>query len=281
MPIRKPKPTSPGRRFVSYPDFAEITKTSPSGRSSRGSRRPAGATPTAARPRATAAAAPSACTARSTSSAARTACRRSVAAIEYDPNRTAYIALLHYADGEKRYILAPARLNVGMMVAVRRGRRHRGRQLPAAREDADRHRRSQRRAAARPRRPAGALGRRRRPADGQGRRHGDAAPALGRDADRARRMPRDRRHDRQRRAPERQDRQGRPQAPHGRAPADARRRDEPGRPPARRRRGLDDRRSPPGDAVGRADARLPHAQEEQGVRPLHRARPPPREGQAG
>ena len=30
-----------------------------------------------------------------------------VAAIEYDPNRTAYIALLHYADGEKRYILAP------------------------------------------------------------------------------------------------------------------------------------------------------------------------------
>ena len=36
---------------------------------------------------------------------------------------------------------------------------------------------------------------------------------------------------------------------------------------------------PPGHAVGRADARLPHAQEEQGVRPLHRPRPPPREGQ--
>lgn len=36
-----------------------------------------------------------------------------VAAIEYDPNRTAYIALLHYADGEKRYILAPLGLNVG------------------------------------------------------------------------------------------------------------------------------------------------------------------------
>src|SRR6185503_8027972 len=36
-----------------------------------------------------------------------------VATIEYDPNRTAYIALLHYADGEKRYILAPARLRVG------------------------------------------------------------------------------------------------------------------------------------------------------------------------
>ena len=36
-----------------------------------------------------------------------------VATIEYDPNRTAYIALLHYADGDKRYILAPQRLRVG------------------------------------------------------------------------------------------------------------------------------------------------------------------------
>jgi large subunit ribosomal protein L2 len=39
-----------------------------------------------------------------------------VAAIEYDPNRTAYIALLHYRDGTKAYILAPARLTVGMTV---------------------------------------------------------------------------------------------------------------------------------------------------------------------
>ncbi len=36
-----------------------------------------------------------------------------VASVEYDPNRTAYIALLHYADGEKRYVLAPVGLNVG------------------------------------------------------------------------------------------------------------------------------------------------------------------------
>ena len=36
MPIRKPKPTSPGMRFVSYPDFAEITKPSPRRRSSKG-----------------------------------------------------------------------------------------------------------------------------------------------------------------------------------------------------------------------------------------------------
>ncbi|MFY9204001.1 MAG: 50S ribosomal protein L2, partial [Limnochordia bacterium] len=39
-----------------------------------------------------------------------------VAAIEYDPNRTARIALLHYLDGEKRYIIAPAGLQVGQMV---------------------------------------------------------------------------------------------------------------------------------------------------------------------
>ena len=55
-----------------------------------------------------------------------------VAAIEYDPNRTAYIALLHYVDGEKRYILAPQRLRVGMTVESGPRRRHRGRQLPAA-----------------------------------------------------------------------------------------------------------------------------------------------------
>src|SRR5215208_8065054 len=39
-----------------------------------------------------------------------------VAAIEYDPNRSARLALLHYADGEKRYILAPVGLEVGRMV---------------------------------------------------------------------------------------------------------------------------------------------------------------------
>ncbi len=39
-----------------------------------------------------------------------------VASIEYDPNRSAYIALLHYADGEKRYILAPLGLTVGQIV---------------------------------------------------------------------------------------------------------------------------------------------------------------------
>jgi large subunit ribosomal protein L2 len=44
-----------------------------------------------------------------------------VATVEYDPNRTAYIALLHYADGEKRYILAPVGLNVGDTVTSGEG----------------------------------------------------------------------------------------------------------------------------------------------------------------
>src|SRR4051794_16005132 len=117
MPIRKPKPTSPGRRFATYPDFAEITKTEPErslvegltksgGRNARGRK-----------------------TARHRGGGARRLSRRidfkrrkdgipaRVAAIEYDPNRTAYIALLHYADGEKRYILAPQRLRVGDTVS--------------------------------------------------------------------------------------------------------------------------------------------------------------------
>ena len=70
-----------------------------------------------------------------------------VAAIEYDPNRSARIALLHYADGAKAYILAPARLKVGANVESGPGRRHPPRQRAAAREHPDRHARPQRRAA--------------------------------------------------------------------------------------------------------------------------------------
>ena len=53
-----------------------------------------------------------------------------VAAIEYDPNRSARIALLHYADGEKRYILAPDGLKVGH---DDRGRREAPTSCPATR----------------------------------------------------------------------------------------------------------------------------------------------------
>jgi large subunit ribosomal protein L2 len=116
MPIRKPKPTSPGMRFVSYPDFAEITKTTPERTLVEGLKKSGGRNSNGRK------------TSRHRGGGAKRLYRRIdfkrrkdgvpavVAAIEYDPNRTAYIALLHYLDGEKRYILAPARLQVGATV---------------------------------------------------------------------------------------------------------------------------------------------------------------------
>ncbi|MEA2185931.1 MAG: large subunit ribosomal protein [Solirubrobacteraceae bacterium] len=117
MAIRKPKPTSPGRRFSTYPDYADITTDKPEktlvqgltksgGRNARGRK-----------------------TARHRGGGAKRLYRKidfkrrkdgvpaKVASIEYDPNRSAYIALLHYIDGEKAYILAPQRLSVGMTVS--------------------------------------------------------------------------------------------------------------------------------------------------------------------
>src|SRR5579875_2900727 len=116
MPIRKPKPTSPGLRFVSYPDFAEITRSTPERSLTEGLRRTGGRNSNGRK------------TSRHRGGGAKRLYRRidfkrrkdgvpaRVAQIEYDPNRSAYIALLHYADGEKRYILAPARLEVGATV---------------------------------------------------------------------------------------------------------------------------------------------------------------------
>ena len=117
MAIRKPKPTSPGRRFVTYPDFAELTRSEPEKSLTEGLTKSGGRN---ARGRKTS---------RHRGGGAKRLYRRidfkrrkdgvpaKVAHIEYDPNRSAYIALLHYVDGEKRYILAPQRLTVGMMVA--------------------------------------------------------------------------------------------------------------------------------------------------------------------
>jgi len=116
MPIRKPKPTSPGRRFVSYSDYAEITKTTPEKTLTEGLKKSGGRN-THGR-----------ITSRHRGGGAKRLYRKidfkrqkdgvpaRVAAIEYDPNRTAYIALVNYADGDKRYILAPNRLRVGMTV---------------------------------------------------------------------------------------------------------------------------------------------------------------------
>ena len=124
----------------------------------------------------------------------------------------------------------------------------------------------QRGAHARSRRPAGPL---RRDVDPAGREGGplrDPAAALRRDAHGARGVPRDDRGARQRRARAGRARQGRPLPAPGQAPADARSGHEPGGPPARRRRGAPHARRPPEDPVGRADARLPHPQEEEGAR---------------
>jgi large subunit ribosomal protein L2 len=116
MGVKKYKPTSPGRRFRTVSDFAEITKDKPeksllSKHTGTGGRNVYG---------------------RKTSRHRGGGHKRryrvvdfrrtkdgipaKVAAIEYDPNRNARIALLHYVDGEKRYILAPLQIKVGDML---------------------------------------------------------------------------------------------------------------------------------------------------------------------
>ena len=133
MPIKKPKPTSPGRRFVDLLGLRrDHARRSPRSRLVEGLKKSGGRNAHGRK------------TSRHRGGGAKRLYRKidfkrtkdgvpaKVAAIEYDPNRTAYIALLHYADGEKRYILAPNRLRVGMTVRVRRRRRHRRRQRAAA-----------------------------------------------------------------------------------------------------------------------------------------------------
>lgn len=113
MGIRKVKPTSPGRRSQSYSTFEEISKTKPEkslikilkktgGRNTNGritSRRRGGGHKRYYRV--------------IDFKRDKEGIPANVAAIEYDPNRSARIALLHYLDGEKRYILAPQKLAVG------------------------------------------------------------------------------------------------------------------------------------------------------------------------
>jgi large subunit ribosomal protein L2 len=113
MPLRKRKPTSAGRRFQSVSDFSEITRDRPeksllAPKSRTGGRNSYGRK-----------------TARHRGGGHKQQYRMvdfkrnkdgvpaTVASIEYDPNRNARICLLHYHDGEKRYILAPARVKVG------------------------------------------------------------------------------------------------------------------------------------------------------------------------
>jgi large subunit ribosomal protein L2 len=113
MGIKSYKPTSPARRFYSVSDFKEITKTEPERALLEKQNRTGGRNNNGR------------ITSRFRGGGHKQRYRlidfkrdkvgipASVAAIEYDPNRTARIALLHYADGEKRYILAPDGLTVG------------------------------------------------------------------------------------------------------------------------------------------------------------------------
>ena len=113
MPLRKRKPTSAGRRFQTVSDFSEVTKTSPE------------RTLVVPRPQKAGRNAHGRITSRHRGGGHKRQYRvidfkrnkdgvpAKVASIKYDPNRNARIALLHYADGEKRYIIAPAGVSVG------------------------------------------------------------------------------------------------------------------------------------------------------------------------
>jgi large subunit ribosomal protein L2 len=121
MALQKRKPTSPGRRFQTVSDFAEITRDTPeksllAKKTSTGGRNNYGRK-----------------TARHRGGGHKQQYRiidvkrnkdgvpATVATIEYDPNRTCRIALLHYIDGEKRYIIAPRDLKVGDKVQSGQG----------------------------------------------------------------------------------------------------------------------------------------------------------------
>lgn len=116
MPTRQYKPTSPGRRFMITGTYEEVTKGKPERKLTR------------AKPKSGGRNSSGRMTSANRGGGNKTRYRiidfkrnkdgivAKVAAIEYDPNRTCRIALLHYLDGEKRYILAPKNLTVGQRV---------------------------------------------------------------------------------------------------------------------------------------------------------------------
>src|SRR5215813_14771735 len=118
MAIRTFKPTSPGLRQMSASTFEEVTKTVPEKRLLRPAKKTGGRNNDGR------------VTVRFRGGGHKRRYRRidfrrdkvgvpaKVAAVEYDPNRNARIALLHYVDGEKRYILHPKGLNVGDTVVA-------------------------------------------------------------------------------------------------------------------------------------------------------------------
>jgi large subunit ribosomal protein L2 len=116
MGVKKFKPTTPGRRFATISTFEEITKTRPERTllgplRSRAGRNNMGRVTTRHQGAGHKRQYRSVDFKRNKDGVAAR-----VASIEYDPNRSARLALLHYVDGEKRYILAPQGLNVGDVV---------------------------------------------------------------------------------------------------------------------------------------------------------------------
>ena len=230
MAIRKRKPSSPGRRFQTASDFSEITRSTPERsllvkQSGTGGRNNLGRK-----------------TSRHRGGGHKQRYRKidfvrtkdgvpaTVAAIEYDPNRTCRIALLHYHDGEKRYILAPKGLDVGDRLMSGQGSEIRPGNALALRYI-----------------PVGTVVHNVELKAGAGGRMGRSAGAsvqlvakegrfatlrpsqLG-DASGAHRLPGHHRRSGQLRARTHQDRQGRPQPLEGRAAPDPRRCHEPRRP---------------------------------------------------
>ena len=113
MPVKKYRPTSPGRRFITTMDFSDLSKVAPqksllevgkkhSGRNNNGHitvRHKGGGTRALYRI--------------IDFKRSKDGVPAKVATIEYDPNRSCRIALVHYKDGDKRYVLAPLGLKVG------------------------------------------------------------------------------------------------------------------------------------------------------------------------
>jgi len=135
MPVKKYKPTSPGRRNMSVSDFGEITRGTSERSLTKGLVKKTGGRNANGR-----------ITSYHRGGGHRRRFRQidfrrnkvdvpaKVAAIEYDPNRSANIALLHYVDGEKRYILSPGGLKVGDTVVSSAGAEiHPGNAMPLSR----------------------------------------------------------------------------------------------------------------------------------------------------
>ena len=113
MGVKKLKPNTPGSRFATRSDFSELTTSSPEKRLTRALRKSGGRNNTGR------------ITVRRRGGGHKRRYRiidfkrnklevpGKVATIEYDPNRSAYISLIHYVDGDKRYIISPEKLRVG------------------------------------------------------------------------------------------------------------------------------------------------------------------------